>query len=769
LVAAVIYAAAVAPIHAEIPHRINYQGKLTDSSTGEALAGSHNVTFRIYDDPDAGSLLWSEPLTISADAEGIFSAVLGSITPITGGLDGPVWLEVEVGGEVLSPRREIVSVPYALRAEAAAHSMNADSLGARHSNSYALSDHDHDEAYVNEGQESSITSAMIVDGQGSSLDADMVDGLHAEAFAGSAHAHDGRYYLQTDLDTPGTLNQSENPVEWSRLKGVPEDFADGTDDLGGAGDGHSLDAADGSPADVVYVADNGKVGIGITNPTLAKLFVIDPTGEAIYGSSNDGAGVVGFSQNYNGILGISNNGKAGSFVGEVYVSGRVDTDSAFSISGETLIRVPGDRNLIIGRHTGTPEYNDYLNMCVGDSTGFVETGQHNTFLGYNAGHGSPPYATASPEKITLVNEDNVFVGYYAGYSNHAWKNVFIGSEAGRAITSGTSNTLLGYRAAFMATTGGNNVCVGMGSGQQLDDGNNNVYCGVWAGSSRPEGSHNTYIGFDAGGTHMGGMGEAGDYNTAIGSWAGLETDGSRNVFLGSYAGRGYQGSDKLIIANGENETDVLVFGDFSSGNLGLGTMDPERRLHLKGENPRLLIEAAAGNPEINLKESGDASTDVWAIYKESVTGDLRFYQNGDRIAVEAGTGNVGIGTTTPGTCKLYVNGGAGGTSVWGACSDLRLKKNIEEISDALSKVLSLRGISFDWREDEYPGKRFAAGRHYGVIAQEVEKVLPEVVTETADGQKSVLYSELIPVLIESIKSQQEQIEMLRARVEELEE
>jgi hypothetical protein len=84
-----------------------------------------------------------------------------------------------------------------------------------------------------------------------------------------------------------------------------------------------LDAADGTPTDVVYVADNGMVGIGFTTPTLAQLQVINATGEAIYGSSNDGAGVAGFSQNNIGILGISNNGKAGSFVGEVYVRGGV--------------------------------------------------------------------------------------------------------------------------------------------------------------------------------------------------------------------------------------------------------------------------------------------------------------------------------------------------------------------------------------------------------------------------------------------------------------
>jgi hypothetical protein len=130
-------------------------------------------------------------------------------------------------------------------------------------------------------------------------------------------------------------------------------------------------------------------------------------------------------------------------------------------------------------------------------------------------------------------------------------------------------------------------------------------------------------------------------------------------------------------------------------------------------------------------------------------------------------GNVGIGTTNPGACKLYVNGGASGTSAWGSCSDLRFKENIAGIGDALGKVLSLRGVTFDWRTDEYPDKNFDEGTHYGCVAQEVEAILPEVVREGPDGDKAVAYSEIVPVLIESIKDQQQQIEDLRAEVSQL--
>jgi hypothetical protein len=77
-------------------------------------------------------------------------------------------------------------------------------------------------------------------------------------------------------------------------------------------------------------------------------------------------------------------------------------------------------------------------------------------------------------------------------------------------------------------------------------------------------------------------------------------------------------------------------------------------------------------------------------------------------------------------------------------------------------------VTFDWRQDEYPDMNFDEGTHYGCIAQEVEAVLPEVVQESPDGDKTVAYAEIVPVLIESIKAQQRKIELLEARIAELE-
>ena len=175
-ISALLILAAVAS--GDVPRKISYQGRLTDGA-GLPLAGPHTLAFTLYDSPTGGSAIWSETKTEDADSSGVFSTLLGSVNPIEAAFDGPCWLEIEVDGQILSPRREIVSVPFAYRADRA------------------------DSAYS--AAEASNASAL--------------GGRPAEAFADSSV------------------------------------------------DGHSLDAADGSPEDAVYVDNSGRVGVGTSTPT----------------------------------------------------------------------------------------------------------------------------------------------------------------------------------------------------------------------------------------------------------------------------------------------------------------------------------------------------------------------------------------------------------------------------------------------------------------------------------------------------------------------
>ena len=105
------------------------------------------------------------------------------------------------------------------------------------------------------------------------------------------------------------------------------------------------------------------------------------------------------------------------------------------------------------------------------------------------------------------------------------------------------------------------------------------------------------------------------------------------------------------------------------------------------------------------------------------------------------------------------------------CSDERAKVNVVKLESSLDKVLSLRGVSFDWNPEVVPSLAEEQSRQIGLIAQEVEEIVPEVVSvEKVEGQelKSVRYENLVALLIEGMKEQQQQIEDLKQRVSELE-
>lgn len=95
-------------------------------------------------------------------------------------------------------------------------------------------------------------------------------------------------------------------------------------------------------------------------------------------------------------------------------------------------------------------------------------------------------------------------------------------------------------------------------------------------------------------------------------------------------------------------------------------------------------------------------------------------------------------------------------------SDARLKKNIQTLDNVLGKAISLQPVSFNW-QDESKGKQ----KQLGLIAQDVEKYFPEVVSTDSQGYKAVSYEQLIPVLFQSIKQQQQEIDLLKQQVESL--
>ena len=173
--------------------------------------------------------------------------------------------------------------------------------------------------------------------------------------------------------------------------------------------------------------------------------------------------------------------------------------------------------------------------------------------------------------------------------------------------------------------------------------------------------------------------------------------------------------------------------------------------------------------QINVRKSVSGSTADWIIDQYGTSSSdarLRIFNS---IAEANGltileNGNIGMGLTNP-TVRLQVNGDIIANSIAGS-SDIRFKKNIRPVQNALDKVKALRGVYFNWNKEVFPEKNFGAQDELGFIAQEVEKVVPEIVTKenTKDEYRSVKYDKLVALLVEAIKEQQKQIDSLKIQV-----
>ncbi|MBF9140237.1 tail fiber domain-containing protein [Hymenobacter properus] len=205
-----------------------------------------------------------------------------------------------------------------------------------------------------------------------------------------------------------------------------------------------------------------------------------------------------------------------------------------------------------------------------------------------------------------------------------------------------------------------------------------------------------------------------------------------------------------------------------TGNVGIGTADPQAGLHLDRPESSsgsalgvLLSGGTSGNPSIELRGNGKTP------YIDFVETSGLDYTT--RLLSYGGTLNLtyaGAVASKP-TYLLNVEGGITATGQVRAngvvlTSDARFKQNVRPIGSALASVLAMRGVRYEWNALGVRHGGTAKAGQVGLLAQEVEKIYPELVSTDKDGYKAVNYAQLTPVLIEALKEQQEQIEALKA-------
>ncbi len=235
----------------------------------------------------------------------------------------------------------------------------------------------------------------------------------------------------------------------------------------------------------------------------------------------------------------------------------------------------------------------------------------------------------------------------------------------------------------------------------------------------------------------------------------------------------------FIGTNGPTPIYISPYGNISTtflsnGYVGIGTTNPAVLLDLKGNNVSYggqLRLSATDYDQITFYNSNNLVLNV-----ANRLGDIHYDVANSQLNIEnlagnkyitlnQGGGNIGIGVALP-QATLDVAGNihtAGITET----SDERFKTGISTISNAIGKLMQLTGREYFWKTTEFPEHNFTEGKQIGVIAQEVEKVLPDLVHTDNSGYKSVEYTKLIPVLIEAFKEQQREIEKLEKQVEEL--
>jgi hypothetical protein len=194
-----------------------------------------------------------------------------------------------------------------------------------------------------------------------------------------------------------------------------------------------------------------------------------------------------------------------------------------------------------------------------------------------------------------------------------------------------------------------------------------------------------------------------------------------------------------------NPTSTDIYSSNTSAKVGIGTTSP---------NTKLAIVGSSGNPGLEF-DNGSTYTYIQSYDRvASAHKDLYIYTTGAPTVVFNTSGNVGIGSTAP-AYALDVAGTIRATGDVIAYSDARVKDNVQTVENALSTITSLRGVSYTRNDSE------DKSRKVGVIAQEVLPILPEVVQQDANGNYSVAYGNIVGVLIEAIKEQQQQIDELK--------
>jgi hypothetical protein len=393
-----------------------------------------------------------------------------------------------------------------------------------------------------------------------------------------------------------------------------------------------------------------------------------------------------------------------------YFAVPTDLNGNTAIGIGTLANTTGDQNTAVGAGTLGGNTTGAYNTAIGSSAlQSNTTGYNNTATGFEAliGNTTGGDNTATGYQALAFNTDgsqSSAFGFQAlEFNTGGGQSSAFGYRALQGNSTGNNNTAIGYQALYLNTTGGGDTAVGSSALQSNTTGYNNTASGYQALLSNTTGYQNTASGFGALQANT-----TGAYNTASGFNAlGFNTAGGGNTAIGNGA----------LYSNttGMNNIAIGVAAAFNSvtgnNNIVIG--------YGGGSDPQPI-----GNNSIYIGE-GQTTTLIAGISGASVAGGTAVYVNS--------SGQLGT-----------------------VLSSRRFKEQITDMGDSSSKLLQLRPVNFFYKPQYDDGSHLL---QYGLIAEEVAKVYPEMVVYDKDGQPlTVKYQYLAPMLLNEVQKQNAQLQ-----------
>jgi hypothetical protein len=445
-------------------------------------------------------------------------------------------------------------------------------------------------------------------------------------------------------------------------------------------------------------------------------------------------------------LGNSNIQQSGDYVGigtstpgsTLDVNGNVNSSAAYKIGGLTVLSRPDslgtDTDIAVGYEAlGSDTYGLY------DTASGAQALYNNT-MGY--------YDTASGYQALYNNTTGYFntaSGAQALYSNTTASNNTASGYQALYYSTASNNTASGYQSLHYNTTGGNNTASGASALAGNTTGNNNTADGFDALRSNNTGSSNTASGYEAlynatasDNTATGAQAlyadTTGSDNTASGYSALFSnTTGSNNTAGGFFA--------MWLSATGSQDT-AYGYGALSNNSSGNNNIaiGYEAAINVSGANSNNIHIGSEGS-------SGDSGT-------------IRIGTSGTQTSFfGAGISGVNVGSAVP----VMIDSATGQLGT--VSSSRRFKEDIQDMGDASRDLLRLRPVTFRYIQPSADGSKPI---QYGLIAEEVADVYPDLVAHSADGQiETVKYQVLDPMLLNEVQRQQIEIQSLQERLSDL--